>query len=232
MSFTDTLLDFLTGRIPDADPEDHDLARRAYADFIDVQLAGFQTENARFGESEAGFRVDHAGLRPEKVAALRARLYVADDNNPGSKVPAELPVIMGIETRLAAALPDGLASRTYWIVRDRFNRIASSQAATEYARWAPPELHEARVVAVDDPLAVARQAETAALAAVGRASLDLDQAKSIPPDKHSADSDVALATATKVYEAAIAAAAKASQRVAMLEAAAAEPAHPETTDGN
>ncbi|MEG3143395.1 hypothetical protein U1839_01900 [Sphingomonas sp. RT2P30] len=210
MSITDTLLDFLTGRIPDADPEDHDLARRAYADFIDVQLAGFRVPDG---------------------AALRAKLYVADENNPGSKMPAELPVIMGIETRLAAALSDGLASRTYWIVRDRFNRIASTQAAAEYARWAPPELHEARVVAVDDPLAVARQAETAALAAVGRASLDLDQAKAIPPDKHSADSDAALATATKVYEAAIAAAAEASRRVAALEATVAEPTHAETTDG-
>eukprot|EP01035_Chromulina_nebulosa_P041028 gene41028-55452_t len=112
MSITDTLLDFLTGRIPDADPEDHDLARRAYADFIDVQLAGFRVPDG---------------------AALRAKLYVADDNNPGSKVPAELPVIMGVETRLAAALSDGLASRTYWIVRDRFNRIASTQAAAESA---------------------------------------------------------------------------------------------------
>lgn len=210
MKFTDTLLDLITGRVPDADPEDHAIARRAYADFIDLQLAGFNLLDNK---------------------SLRAKLYIVDERRPDGRAAADFPTIMGVETRLVAALTDALASRTYWIVRDRFNRVASSQGLAEYARWAPPELHEALIVAVDDPLAVARHAETAALAAVGRASLQLDQAKAAHKAAASDDSLAALDSASKVYDAAIAAATRASQRVAALEAAA-EPAQQENTDGS
>jgi hypothetical protein len=193
---TEIFLNVVCGRIPAADPADQEIARKAYADFLDAQLLGFDTG---------------------KMAELRKMLYspVPAEGEPG--MPVDFPTLMGIETKLAGGLPDTLARRTYWIVRDRFNRVASPQALAEYAKWSPAQLIEKPDAAVETPLAVAQRAETSALAEVGRTGLQRDQARAAAIAKPGPDTKAAADAAGKTYDAAVAVSAAASKRVTDLQ---------------
>jgi hypothetical protein len=196
VGIAEIFLNVVCGRIPAADPADQEIARKAYADFLDAQLLGFATP---------------------KSAQLRKMLYfpVPAEGEPGK--PVDFPTLMGIEAELAGDLPDSLARRTYWIVRDRFNRVASPAAVAEYAKWSPAHLIGKPDAAVETPLAIAQRAETAALADVGRAGLQRDQAQAAAAAKPGPDTKAAVDAAGKTYDAAVAVSAAASKRVADLQ---------------
>jgi hypothetical protein len=216
MGFTESFLNFFSGRVPAADPADQEIARKAYADFLEAQLLGFATPRS---------------------AELRQSLYCpgegaaeAPDGCDDARKPADFPTLMGVETQLAGDLPDILAGRTYWIVRDRFHRVASPSALVEYSKWSPPELRESPDAPVEAPLAVAKRAATAALAEVGRTGLERDRARAAADaDPAAADKKAAAVAAGKAYDAAVVTSVAASKRVKELESAA--PTGPEAASG-
>lgn len=112
---------WLRGGVPPANFADQAVARQAYADYLRAQIIGYG---------------------PEQASAMLGALttHEADGIEQNS---ASFPELMGIETKLAGLLNDDLVKRTYWIVRERFNRVASTEAVAEHSKWAPPELVEA-----------------------------------------------------------------------------------------
>lgn len=112
---------WLRGVVPPANVADQAAARQAYADYLRAQIVGYAPDNAT-----------------DLLDAL-----TTEDEMGARQNTASFAELMGIETKLAGALSDDLVERTYWIVRERFNRVASSGAIDEHSKWAPPALIEA-----------------------------------------------------------------------------------------
>lgn len=104
--------------------DDHAVARQAYADYLRAQIIGFA---------------------PAEADALLAALAMHDDEESG-RCTAPFALLMGIETKLVGLLSDDLVQRTYWVVRERFNRVigaAAPAAILEHAKWLPGALVDA-----------------------------------------------------------------------------------------
>jgi hypothetical protein len=191
---------WLTGGIPEPNPADQDIARHAYADFLGAQVSGFLSDNV----------VLNADLAEARTALER-----------GARIRS-FSKLMGIETRLAGAMPPDQAEPTYWIVRDRFNRVASAQGIAEHTRWAPPELKDsAAASAFEADLPVARLALSAALAEVGRTAIALAEADAIvaTAGEGATEAQTAMAAAARAAnQSAMAVVKTAEKRLAELEA--------------
>lgn len=110
---------WLRGELPPARYADHAVARQVYADYMRAQILG---------------------LKPSDSETLLAELStVGADGTPEA---APFPDLMGVETRLATGLDDDMVEQAYWIVRERFNRVAPVGVIEEHSRWAPPGLVE------------------------------------------------------------------------------------------
>lgn len=110
---------WLAGEVPPARYEDQAIARQVYADYMRAQILG---------------------LKPAEGATLLTALQA--ESADGTLRAAAFPELMGVETRLVAALDDDMVEQAYWIVRERFNRVAPASVIEEHSRWAPPGLVE------------------------------------------------------------------------------------------
>lgn len=204
MRLWERFLTMVSGDLPPPDDAEHTIARRAYADFLRAQLIGYG--------------------RPG-CDALLAEIELEPEGEPC--VPASFDTLMGVETRLVDLMSDEQIERGYWIVRDRMNRVGSAAAITEHDRHVPPELREDPSGAPSGtPLAIARAARTAALAAVGEAAIALSarEAELAAAPTPTPEQQAAVATARTALSDAIKAADEASKRVTDLEAAEASAA--------
>ncbi|MDB5705127.1 MAG: hypothetical protein JWN66_2243 [Sphingomonas bacterium] len=208
----EAILTWLSGGIPKGNPADQDIARHAYADFLGAQVAGFLPDDKEL---------------KEELGKARDKLDAHDKQEANEERTRSFSTLMGIETRLAGKMSDDQVSRNYWIVRDRFNRVASQMGIDEHVRWAPPELREPQAVAADSPLATAKLARNATLAEAGRTAIALAEATAIATAAGAAATPVqkdAVTAAQTANDAAVAAVKAADKRVADLEAAEAKAA--------
>lgn len=191
-----SVFSWLLGDVPAADPSDQDIAREAYVDFLDAQLEG---------------------LAPAKADEMRLTLH-----GEGGTGPTDFATIMGVETRLAGALPPEDARRTYWIVRDRFMRVASLAAIAEHDRWVPAELRPPAPQTATTPLAEAKTAEAVAMQTAGRTAVKLAMAAAVLDKAGTAATPVMRAArdaAQTAHDSALTVATAASKHVADLETA-------------
>ena len=158
----ETLIRWVRGDVRPADPSDQAVARQAYADYLRAQIAGFA---------------------PADADALLEKLTVGPLGEP-----APFPDLMGVELRLVDALSDDLIERSYWIVRERFNRVAGAAAIAEHLAWSPVSLSETATVSdvppppepkPDDAPAVVDAATLASDAATRESELRRDHAAEI-----------------------------------------------------
>lgn len=195
----DALWTWLTGGIPEPNPADQDIARHAYADFLAAQVSGFLP-------GDVSLNADLAEARTSLERGARIRSF--------SK-------LMGIETRLAGSMSPAQVERTYWIVRDRFNRVASAQGIAEHAKWVPPALKDPIVASASDgDLPVARLALSAALAEAGRTAIALAEADAIVAGAggRATEAQTATAAAARVaHQSAVVLVKAAEKRLAALE---------------
>lgn len=109
---------WVRGEVPPVHACDQAVARQAYADYLHAQIVGFAPANAD---------------------ALLAKLTESrDDQTPCAT--ASFPELMGVETRLVDALSDDLIDRTYWVVRERFDRVVGPAAIAAHMAWSPAPL--------------------------------------------------------------------------------------------
>lgn len=111
---------WVRGDVPPVRACDQAVARQAYADYLHAQIVGFAPPNA--------------DALLEKLTGSSA------DETPC--VTASFPELMGVETKLVDALSDDLIDRTYWIVRERFNRVVGPAAIAQHLAWSPASLAE------------------------------------------------------------------------------------------
>lgn len=197
---------WLSGDLHPDDMSDQELARQAYADYLQVQLSGFSSKDVE--------------KLKEEVAALKAAPSAALSGSMGF---AEL---MGVETRLASAMADEDVERGYWLVRERFERVGSTKAVAVHSQWAPLELREPSPIADLSPLAAAIRAEAVALTEAGRAAVHAaaeEAAARARADPLNPQEAISLEAARKAAADAIATASEATSRRKALEAAQGEP---------
>lgn len=111
---------WVRGEVPPVHACDQAVARQAYADYLHAQIVGFAPANA--------------------AALLEMLTTSPDDGSPCTT--ARFPELMGVETKLVEALSDDLVDRTYWIVRERFNRVVGPAAIAQHLAWSPASLAE------------------------------------------------------------------------------------------
>jgi len=141
----------VSGDLPPADNDDHEIARRAYADFLSAQLIGY------------------APVGSEALSQMLGS--PSDQQEDQRRVP--FPVLMGVETRMLDLLSDERIEQSYWIVRDRMNRVGGASGIAEHNKRLPESLREDMPAAPSSPIEVARAEKTAALASLGEAAVAL-----------------------------------------------------------
>ena len=111
---------WVRGDVPPVRACDQAVARQAYADYLHAQIVGFAPTNAD---------------------VLLEKLTTSSDADSPC-VTAPFPELMGVETKLVEAISDDLIDRTYWIVRERFNRVVGPAAIAQHLAWSPAALAE------------------------------------------------------------------------------------------
>lgn len=216
MGFGNWLTNLALGSVPAADPADHDCARRAYADFLKAQLAGYGPDGSQEFKDFAAEIIAKDRLKPVE----------------GESTTANFATVMGIETRMTGLMTDDQVARNYWVVRDRFNRVAGATGIAEHSRWTSPDLRDVATNGSAAPLAIARRAATAAWAKAGEAAALFTQAKADAGDRPDEAGAAAISAAEAALTLALTEGRAASEHVDDLTAAAAcKPAADTTLDG-